>query len=107
MSERHFPKLYNKQSWRKRSAQQRREYPLCEICESEGRVTLARVAHHIEPHNGDEVSFRLGKLQSLCHACHERAHGRNPPVPYSKEIGADGFPLDPAHPFYKTEAKHR
>ena len=52
---------------------------------------------HVERIN----AFRLGPVQSLCASCHGRkALDYQPPSPrHSNAIGADGLPLDPAHPF--------
>jgi 5-methylcytosine-specific restriction enzyme A len=84
--------------WKKRSRHQLRVEPLCDDCLKRGRVVPAKVAHHVEPHRGNWNSFRLGKLQSLCKTCHDRKwaddlHG------YSPQVGDDGLPTDPRHPF--------
>jgi hypothetical protein len=55
------------------------------------------------PHNGDWNRFLLGELQSLCRDCHARkwatdAKGGKPEIGYSREIGPDGWPIDPRHP---------
>jgi hypothetical protein len=46
----------------------------------------------------------VGKLQSLCKTCHDGAkreieHG------YRRDIGLDGYPLDPNHAVYRYERK--
>ena len=60
----------------------------------EGVYTLATVADHIDPHKGDETSFWIGKLQSLCKSHHDREKklieaGKALP----KGCDADGWPL--------------
>ena len=47
--------------------------PLCAMCLAEGKVVPAEVADHVERVDGDYTRFRLGKLQSLCKAHHERS----------------------------------
>jgi hypothetical protein len=85
-------------AWRKRAAHQKQIEPLCRTCLAEGRVRPAAIADHIEDHAGDWMKFRLGELQSLCHDCHERKHGRLIGPPRS-DVDADGYPTDPRHPF--------
>lgn len=43
--------------WRKAAAGYLRLHPLCVACEAEGRVEVARVVDHIEPHRGDRALF--------------------------------------------------
>jgi 5-methylcytosine-specific restriction enzyme A len=100
--ERPWARLYGKQRWRNRARLQLRLHPLCAECLKYGVITAARVADHIEAHHGDEQKFWLGELQSLCSA-HDSAkqqieRGRRGKK-LSKQIGADGFPTDPLHPF--------
>lgn len=96
---------YGLQIWRNRRAHQLRIEPLCQLCLKAGKTTAAVVADHIEDHHGNWNCFRLGELQSLCEACHERKHGRlGPAYRGSKEVDANGFPVDPHHPFNKGAA---
>jgi len=87
--------------WKKRSAAQLREHPLCARCASKGRVTVAKVADHIVPHKGDWNLFCLGELQSLCKNCHVSGKQSEERLGYSKEIDASGWPKDPRHPAYR------
>jgi hypothetical protein len=105
----HFKKMENRQRnrwydlhrWTMRSKQQIHDHPLCAKCLERGRVTAAEVADHIIPHKDDYELFWFGSLQSLCHPCHnitkkqEEIHG------YSREIGVNGWPIDPLHPANK------
>jgi 5-methylcytosine-specific restriction endonuclease McrA len=89
---------YGLRRWRNRAADQIRREPLCAQCLADGRIIPANVADHNPPHNGVWNAFRLGPLQSLCFDCHKRkwandAHG------YRCDIGDDGLPVDPNHPF--------
>jgi 5-methylcytosine-specific restriction enzyme A len=90
---------YGLQIWRNRRAHQLRVEPLCAICLEQNRVTGATVADHHPPHMATG-KFVLGELRSLCAPCHDALQGyvhRG----YSREIGPDGYPVDPAHPFYR------
>ena len=63
------------------------------MCRARGRVVLATVVDHIEPHRGDQAKFYGGALQSLCKQCHDSDKQRielgKAPKP---EIGLDGWP---------------
>jgi hypothetical protein len=83
---------YHSRQWHRRRAHQLKLKPLCERCEEQGKVTAAEVCHHEPPHKNDWNAFVLGKLVSLCKACHDagtpfeaRTHDRI--------IGADGWPV--------------
>lgn len=85
--------LYKTARWRKIREAQLRFERSCRRCGA-----LATVCDHVTPHRGDEGMFFAGPFQSLCTACHssgkqfEENHG------FSREIGRDGWPLDPRHP---------
>jgi 5-methylcytosine-specific restriction enzyme A len=84
--------------WKKRARHQLMIEPLCAPCLRQARITPATIADHNPPHRGDWNAFRLGPLQSLCADCHKRKwaddlHG------YRCDIGDDGLPIDPKHPF--------
>jgi 5-methylcytosine-specific restriction protein A len=89
--------------WRKQIELNLREHPLCAFCLQKGLVVEARVVDHIDRHFGDKTTFFTGRTQNLCFACHdvfkrqiERGGG------FTREVGADGFPTDPAHPFNRV-----
>ena len=88
----HAPQIhrwYCTASWQRRRAHQLMIEPLCRLCLEAGRVTLATVADHIEPHRGDFAAFRLGPLRRLDNA------NNAPRAP----VCADGTPSDPNHPW--------
>jgi len=93
-----WQKLYDNKRWRARSAQQLRQHPLCAFCLKEGRARLAKVADHIVAHNGDQQLFFYGELQSLCVTHHNSRKQQIERIGYSKEVGLDGWPVDPKHP---------
>lgn len=74
--------------------------PLCRMCRRKGHITAATVVDHITPHKGDEALFwSADNLQALCGPCHDRDKQSEERRGYSTEVGADGFPDDPRHPF--------
>lgn len=57
--------------WRKLRDAYLAEHPLCEICESKGRLVAATLVDHIQPIRlGGEDEWR--NLQSLCASCHAK-----------------------------------
>jgi len=89
---------YNLEVWRKRSRRQKRQEPLCRMCLAMGQVVPATIADHIVPHKGDWESFLGGALQSLCFDCHNSRKKADENRGYSRELGPDGWPIDPKHP---------
>jgi len=71
------------------------------MCSERGTPSPATVADHVMPHKGDWNAFMLGKLQSLCSSCHDKTKAQIERAGYSFEPGADGFPADRRHPFYR------
>lgn len=87
-----------------RRALQLKKQPLCERClrMAPRRFTPATVANHMKPHRGDAHLFWNGKLESLCKTHHDSDVQSEEAIGYSAEIGADGLPTDPKHPFYAS-----
>jgi 5-methylcytosine-specific restriction endonuclease McrA len=96
-------RLHGSGFWKRRARLQLMHHPLCTICLAKGVVTPATVADHVEPHHGNPNSFYLGKLQSLCTACHSGRKQSIEKLGYDKTVGSDGWPIDPRHPVYQTE----
>lgn len=77
-------KIYQNPLWKRLRDAHLREHPLCEVCELEGRVTLAEHCHHLrsftEGRNELEqktLAFDPRNLISVCPLCHwEIHHGR-------------------------------
>ena len=74
-------KIYNTSQWRKLRMAQLMRHPLCEMCESKGRTTLASCVHHIKyiSSGKDELEMRAiafdpFNLMSLCDKCHHEIH---------------------------------
>jgi 5-methylcytosine-specific restriction endonuclease McrA len=98
-------RLYDKNHWRKVRRAYRREHPLCERCLALGKKEPAVAVHHVIPHRNDITKFRLSPLQSLCAGCHDGVMQQIEKSGFSKEIGLDGYPVDPNHPFWKRKSK--
>ena len=90
---------YKTARWRNLRLRQLQQHPLCRMCMDEGKVTPAKVCDHIEPHRGDPVLFWSGPFQSLCIQHHNADKQQIENHGYSNEIGLDGYPTDPNHPF--------
>jgi len=93
-----YAHLYNSWSWRKRAKRQLAAEPLCALCLARKALTPATIADHLHPHRGNRDSFLLGELQSLCKACHDGRKQQTELHGYQLDLGADGWPVDPAHP---------
>lgn len=70
------------------------------MCLAQGQYVPATCADHIVPHRGDPDVFWFGALQSLCHPCHNSTKRFVEARGHSNEIGLNGLPIDPKHPFY-------
>jgi hypothetical protein len=92
--------LYDRVRWKHMRRDQLLRFPICQMCEAQGRLTPATIADHIEPHRGSVNAFYCNALQSLCRQCHGaekhviELHG------FSDRMGPDGLPTDPHHPFF-------
>ena len=70
-------KMYGTTRWKKLRLNQLLTEPMCAYCMKAGRVKLASVADHIEPHKGNPVLFFAPhNLQSLCKPCHDKTKQR-------------------------------
>lgn len=59
--------------WARFAQLYKQRYPLCALCELEGRTTWADVVHHLEPlQSGGEVFPGDDGLVSVCNRCHQR-----------------------------------
>jgi 5-methylcytosine-specific restriction endonuclease McrA len=86
--------------WQQARAGHLRSHPWCVRCERQGRKTPATVVDHRVPHRGDPRLFwDRANRDSLCAACHCGPKQAIERRGYSNEVGPDGLPLDPQHPF--------
>ena len=90
-----FANFYNTRAWRRLSAWQRTQQPLCEMCLELGVVTEATEVDHVVPLSED-WGRRLDptNLASICGECHGRVKQRQERT--GKVIGnnAEGEPMD-------------
>jgi 5-methylcytosine-specific restriction enzyme A len=94
--------LHNMQTgsrWRSIRARHLEQQPLCRWCQIKGKVVAATIAHHDVPHKGCRKKFYTGELVSLCQACHDKTAQQIERRGFSTEIGPDGNPADPNHPW--------
>lgn len=96
---RKYRRWYDTARWKRRRLAQLSKHPLCALCAPLGVVTAATVADHITPHRGSEHRFFSGDLQSLCAPCHSRVKQAEEHKGYLIDVGLDGYPIDPRHPF--------
>jgi 5-methylcytosine-specific restriction enzyme A len=78
------------------------QHALWKFCLERGIVTVANVVDHVVPHLGDRTAFVTGKLQSLCEPGHKSAKRQIELHGYRIDIGLDGYPADPNHPFNRA-----
>jgi hypothetical protein len=97
-----YRRLYNTARWRRIRADQLAREPLCRFCRKAGRVTPATVCDHVDPET-KQTDFYGGPFQSLCDAnpwrCHSSRKQQQERRGYSTDVGPDGVPTDPNHPW--------
>lgn len=60
-------------TWQRYRLRYLAEHPLCANCETRGRIVLATVVDHKQPHKGDIYLFwKKDNHQGLCKRCHDR-----------------------------------
>lgn len=95
-----YADLYKSEPWQSLRRWRLSTEPLCRFCLIAGQTTEATVADHIKPHRGDMVLFLdPNNLQSLCKTCHDRHKQRAERAGHDVRVDAEGFPIDPEHPF--------
>jgi 5-methylcytosine-specific restriction protein A len=98
-------KWYYTKAWKLRRKAQLDRIPWCEPCKRLGKSRIAVIANHKVPHRGDRELFFRGTLESACKNCHDQAIQRAEAEGFSREIDADGWPIDPNHAFNRKRAK--
>lgn len=70
-----YARFYASSAWREVRAIKLSIQPMCEVCLEAGRLTEAKLVHHIVEVR-DDYSRRLDidNLQSICQACHNAHH---------------------------------
>jgi 5-methylcytosine-specific restriction endonuclease McrA len=97
--------LYEKAHWRKVTRKQvllNAGYR-CARCNADLHNSRyqAHVHHIIPTSHVPELIHDIFNLEALCMYCHNREHGRG-----SHGCAVDGTPLDPNHPWNKTDLSH-
>lgn len=76
-----YIKMINSKRWKELRLKKLLNNPVCEICQAEGRSTLATEIHHITPVESvptarqmEKLMFSYNNLQSVCGACHANVH---------------------------------
>lgn len=96
---------YSTAQWRRLRALKLSTSPLCEPCSMRGDLVPGHhVDHVVSIASGGDPFPPLDGLMSMCPRCHsektaavDRPGGKG--VRF-KGVGADGFPVDPSHPFF-------
>ncbi|MBW1213644.1 HNH endonuclease [Pantoea allii] len=104
------PRIYGSR-WDKARLRFLQQYPLCVMCEDQGRITAATVVDHIEPHklkdalkSGNQLAISKAQhlfwskenWQPLCKAHHDSTKQRMEKSGTAIGCDANGYPLDPA-----------
>ena len=97
-----YDKFYKTARWKRLRKLQLTQHPLCKFCLQRGIVTRANGVDHVVPHKGDWTDFITGELQSLCEPCHNSAKRQIELRGYRCDVGIDGYPIDPNHPFNRA-----
>lgn len=104
-AEQPWRKWYSSARWRGPGGLRKRQLmrvPWCEPCKVMGRSTPATVVNHKVPHRGDPRLFWYGELESTCKNCHDQPIQRAENEGFRRDIDAEGWPVDPDHPFNRT-----
>lgn len=94
------------EAWRRAALGHLRNHPLCVMCAARGdRVRAEHVDHKIK-HNGDQRLFwDKSNWQSLCAPHHNSAKQKQELHGYHGEVGPDGLPTDPNHPWLRASER--
>lgn len=94
--------VYKTALWQRMRLAQLDAEPECRYCKAMGWVVPANTVDHIKPHRGNrKLAFDQNNLQSLCKPCHDKhAQRKDRGLPIAG-CDANGFPLDPNHPWSK------
>lgn len=97
-------RLYDSVRWRKARLRFLTANPLCVYCEQQGNDAPATVVDHIKEHHGDhDLFWDEENWQPLCASCHSGRKRRQDRHGYSQAAGLDGTPIDPGHPWNRTD----
>jgi 5-methylcytosine-specific restriction protein A len=89
---------YRTKRWYRKRAAYKKGQPFCVKCLARGMHRPWTSLDHVEPHRGDAFKFWHGEVQGLCEPCHVGAKQLEELEGFSRDIGDDGWPVDPRHP---------
>ncbi len=70
--------IYDSARWKRVRALKIDADPLCEVCEREGRTTLAAQVHHVvKVRDEPGRAYDMANLMSVCRSCHARIEDRD------------------------------
>jgi 5-methylcytosine-specific restriction enzyme A len=96
-----YQHLYRTYRWQKIRKAHLEANPLCVMCQADGKIVLANVVDHIEPHKGDEIKFYGGPFQSLCKLHHDSTKQRQEKREVIIGCDESGIPIDNNHHWNK------
>jgi 5-methylcytosine-specific restriction protein A len=64
--------IYKSARWKKIREIRLQINPLCQECEKQGMIAIARLVDHINPIKHGGEPYDLDNTQSLCYSCHNR-----------------------------------
>lgn len=101
MSSSQYSYLYKTYKWQQIRKKYLQANPLCVMCEADGKIKLAEICDHIEPHKGDVFKFHNGPFQGLCKLHHDATKAKE--ESRGVKIGSDemGQPIDQNSHWYK------
>ena len=71
-----FDSFYSSRRWQRLRSAYRKRNPLCEDCRAKGKITAAKMVHHIVALDDGGSKTNWNNLRSLCNDCHESKHER-------------------------------
>lgn len=93
---------YKLKAWTLSRMAQLTKQPWCERCLNRNVETPATVVNHRKAHKGDwKLFIDPDNHESVCEHCHNSEIQSEEMNGFTKELGADGWPIDPNHPANK------
>jgi 5-methylcytosine-specific restriction endonuclease McrA len=90
-------RFYGSKAWKDTRKKVLSAEPFCRTC---GKVA-EEVDHILTAREYPHLRLDPSNLRSLCSACHSYVR-HDTKRGYSRQIGADGFPVDESHPFNRA-----
>lgn len=96
---RSYRHLYKTARWKRESRAFLRDHPLCVMCPDKSKRG-ATIVDHVTPHRGDpDLFWNQDNWQALCRSHHSRSAQQQDIRGFHSDVGEDGSPTDPNHPF--------